>query len=165
MSSVGSALCSKPCSRPSSTTPSSSPRVPGPFSILHCSWFWTRQRTSLPLRDLDTLASTAAGHGIQLVSVFQDLSQISNRYGERAQTVVNNHRAKIVLSGISETRTLEYASRLLSDAARTFVAVPEHLRIWHGQTRPIGGGWERTPRGIGVGVLDELLRVWNQGCI
>lgn len=68
-----------------------------------------------PLRDLDALASTAAGHGIQLVSVFQDLSQISNRYGERAQTVVNNHRAKIVLSGISDTQTLEYASRLLGD--------------------------------------------------
>lgn len=68
-----------------------------------------------PLRDLDALASTASSHGIQLVSVFQDLAQISNRYGERAQTVVNNHRAKIVLSGISDTQTLEYASRLLGD--------------------------------------------------
>ena len=68
-----------------------------------------------PLRDLDALASTAASHGIQLVSVFQDLAQISNRYAERAQTVVNNHRAKIVLSGISDTQTLEYASRLLGD--------------------------------------------------
>jgi type IV secretion system protein VirD4 len=68
-----------------------------------------------PLRDLDTLASTAAGHGIQLVSIFQDLAQISTRYGERAQTVVNNHRAKIVLSGISDTHSLEYASRLLGD--------------------------------------------------
>ena len=68
-----------------------------------------------PLRDLDALASTAASHGIQLVSVFQDLAQISTRYGERAQTVVNNHRAKIVLSGISDTQTLEYASRLLGD--------------------------------------------------
>ncbi|MBA2312037.1 MAG: type IV secretory system conjugative DNA transfer family protein [Actinobacteria bacterium] len=68
-----------------------------------------------PLRDLDTLASTAASHGIQLVSVFQDLAQLSTRYGERAQTVVNNHRAKIVLSGISDTQTLEYASRLLGD--------------------------------------------------
>lgn len=68
-----------------------------------------------PLRDLDTLASTAASHGIQLVSVFQDLAQVSTRYGERTQTVVNNHRAKIVLSGISDTQTLEYASRLLGD--------------------------------------------------
>jgi len=46
---------------------------------------------------------------------FQDLAQVSTRYGERAQTVVNNHRAKIVLSGISDTQTLEYASRLLGD--------------------------------------------------
>jgi len=68
-----------------------------------------------PLRDLDALASTAAGHGIQLVSIFQDLAQIANRYQERAQTVVNNHRAKIFLSGISDTQTLEYASRLLGD--------------------------------------------------
>lgn len=68
-----------------------------------------------PLRDLDVLASTASSHGIQLVSIFQDLAQISTRYGERAQTVVNNHRAKIVLSGISDTQTLEYASRLLGD--------------------------------------------------
>ena len=68
-----------------------------------------------PLRNLDSLASTAAGHGIQLVSVFQDLAQIASRYGDRAQTVVNNHRAKVVLSGISDTMTLEYASRLLGD--------------------------------------------------
>lgn len=68
-----------------------------------------------PLRDLDALASTAAGHGIQLVSIFQDLAQITTRYRERAQTVVNNHRAKILLSGISDTQTLEYASRLLGD--------------------------------------------------
>jgi type IV secretion system protein VirD4 len=68
-----------------------------------------------PLRDLDALASTAAGHGIQIVSVFQDLAQITTRFGERAHTVVNNHRAKILLSGISDTQTLEYASRLLGD--------------------------------------------------
>ncbi len=68
-----------------------------------------------PLRDLDTLASTAAGQGIQLVSVFQDLAQISARYGGRAATVVNNHRAKVLLSGISDPATLEYAARLLGD--------------------------------------------------
>jgi len=30
--------------------------------------------------------------------------------------VVNNHRAKIVLSGISDPSTLDYASRLIGDA-------------------------------------------------
>lgn len=66
-----------------------------------------------PLADLDSIASTAAGHGIQLLTVWQDLSQINARYGERASTVVNNHRAKIVLSGISDPQTLDYASRLI----------------------------------------------------
>jgi type IV secretion system protein VirD4 len=68
-----------------------------------------------PLRDLDTLASTAASHGIQLVSVFQDLAQITTRYKDRTQTVVNNHRTKLFMSGVSDTQTLEYASRLLGD--------------------------------------------------
>src|SRR5690606_1020355 len=65
--------------------------------------------------DLDTLASTAAGVGIQLVTVWQDLAQIHTRYGERASTVVNNHRAKLALSGISDPRTLEYFSRLVGE--------------------------------------------------
>lgn len=72
-----------------------------------------------PLRDLDTLASTAAGMGIQLVTVWQDLAQIHNRYGDRAATVVNNHRAKIALSGISDPKTLEYFSRLAGESEIT----------------------------------------------
>ena len=66
-----------------------------------------------PLDDLDTIASTCSGLGIQLVTVWQDLSQINARYGDRANTVVNNHRAKIILSGISDPSTLDYVSRLV----------------------------------------------------
>lgn len=66
-----------------------------------------------PLDDLDAIASTCSGLGIQLVTVWQDLAQINNRYGDRATTVVNNHRAKVVLSGISDTSTLDYVSRLI----------------------------------------------------
>jgi type IV secretion system protein VirD4 len=36
-----------------------------------------------PLAELDVLASTAAGHGIQLVTVWQDLAQLTARYGPR----------------------------------------------------------------------------------
>ncbi len=68
-----------------------------------------------PLADLDALASTAAGIGIQLVTVFQDMAQIEARYKERARTVVNNHRAKVILSGISDTGTLEYVSKLCGE--------------------------------------------------
>ena len=49
-----------------------------------------------PLRDLPTLASTGAGQGIQLVSVFQDMAQINAVYGrDHAPTIVSNHRAKV----------------------------------------------------------------------
>lgn len=68
-----------------------------------------------PVPDLDALAATAAGHGIQLVTVWHDLAQITARYGPRATTVVNNHRAKLFLSGISDTTTLDYASHLVGE--------------------------------------------------
>ncbi len=69
-----------------------------------------------PLAELDTLASTAAGHGVQLVTVWQDLAQLSARYGQRAGSVVNNHRVKVFLSGIADPATLEHASVLIGDA-------------------------------------------------
>ena len=71
-----------------------------------------------PLRDLDTLASTAAGMGIQLVTVCQDLAQLATRYGqERARTIANNHRAKLLLSGVSDLSTLDLISGLAGEAA------------------------------------------------
>jgi type IV secretion system protein VirD4 len=69
-----------------------------------------------PLRELATLASTGAGQGIQLVSVFQDMAQINAVYGrDRAPTIVSNHRAKVILSGIADAQTLDYVGRLLGD--------------------------------------------------
>jgi type IV secretion system protein VirD4 len=68
-----------------------------------------------PLADLDALAATAAGHGIQLVTIWHDLAQITARYGPRSATVVNNHRAKVFLSGISDPSTLDYASHLIGE--------------------------------------------------
>jgi type IV secretion system protein VirD4 len=69
-----------------------------------------------PLRDLPTLAATGAGQGIQLVSVFQDMAQINSVYGrDHAPTIVSNHRAKVILSGIADPRTLEYVAGLLGD--------------------------------------------------
>ncbi len=68
-----------------------------------------------PLRELDGLAATCAGHGVQLVTVWQDLAQVRARYGERAATVVNNHRAKVFLPGIADPGTLDFASHLAGD--------------------------------------------------
>jgi type IV secretion system protein VirD4 len=68
-----------------------------------------------PLAELDALAATCASHGIQLVTIWQDLAQVRGRYGARAPTVLNNHRAKLFLPGIADPDTLDYASRLVGD--------------------------------------------------
>ncbi len=82
-----------------------------------------------PLRDLDTLASTAAGLGIQLVTVCQDLAQLSTRYGaERARTIANNHRAKVILSGIGDVGTLDTLSGLAGEQAVREETVTSDLR-------------------------------------
>ena len=68
-----------------------------------------------PVEDLPTVASTAAAMGLQLVTVFQDVAQIKGRYGDAAGTVVNNHRAKLFLPGISDLDTLDLTSRLVGE--------------------------------------------------
>jgi type IV secretion system protein VirD4 len=71
-----------------------------------------------PVRDLDTIASTGAGLGVQMVTVCQDLSQLAARYGQdRARTIVNNHRAKLLLSGVSDLSTLDLVSGLAGEQA------------------------------------------------
>lgn len=66
-----------------------------------------------PIPDLDELASTAAGLGIQLVSICQDLAQLQARLGHRAASAVNNHRAKLAGRAISDLGTLDYFTRLI----------------------------------------------------
>jgi type IV secretion system protein VirD4 len=68
-----------------------------------------------PLAELDGLAATCAGHGVQLVTVWQDLAQMAARYGPRAATVLNNHRGRLFLSGIADPATLDHASHLVGD--------------------------------------------------
>lgn len=111
-----------------------------------------------PLPDLAQIASTARGVGIQLVTVWQDFAQIQARYGTFAQTVINNHRAKVVLAGISDTPTLDYISRLIGDEA----AVEEtHTRSPDGREsvtaskrhRPLAPTANLRRADIGTGVL------------
>jgi type IV secretion system protein VirD4 len=68
-----------------------------------------------PLAELDALAATCASHGVQLVTIWQDLAQVRGRYGARGPTVLNNHRAKLFLPGIADPDSLDYASRLVGD--------------------------------------------------
>jgi len=106
-----------------------------------------------PVRDLDTLASTAAGMGIQLVTVCQDLAQLAARYGpDRSRTIANNHRAKVILSGVSDLSTLDLVSGLAGDTAVTEETVTRDLRDGR-RTRSSGVAFRR------LVPTDELRRI------
>jgi type IV secretion system protein VirD4 len=68
-----------------------------------------------PLRELATYASTGAGQGIQICSVWQDLAQIQSIYGRNAATVVNNHTARVFLPGSADLATLDQTSRMIGE--------------------------------------------------
>ena len=115
-SSAASSRCSRRSSRRSSRTPTSAPTETGKPLDPPLLLVLDECANIAPLRDLATLASTGAGQGIQLVSVFQDMAQINAVYGrDRAPTIVSNHRAKVILSGIADPQTLDYVARLLGD--------------------------------------------------
>jgi len=66
------------------------------------------------LENLSTLATTAAGTSVQLISIFHDISQIEALYGRyEAQSIVNNHSALMVLPGTRDISTLSYLESLL----------------------------------------------------
>ncbi|HEV3129710.1 MAG TPA: type IV secretory system conjugative DNA transfer family protein [Solirubrobacteraceae bacterium] len=81
-----------------------------------------------PLPNLGEIASTAPSHNIQLLSIFHDLAQARSRYGRQAETVINSHRARMLLPGVADLDTLRYFAGLVGEAE-----VPE-------VTRTVGAG-------------------------
>jgi len=125
-----------------------------------------------PVRDLDVLASTAASHGIQLVTVFQDVAQIDARYGAKAATVVNNHRARLLCSGVADPKTLGEMSTLIGEAAHvvhsTSASEGQTTMTWADERRPLAtsDALRRIEPGDGVLIYGHLppvrlrLRPW-----
>jgi type IV secretory pathway TraG/TraD family ATPase VirD4 len=98
--------------------------------------------------NLAVIAWTAPCQYIQLFSIFHDLAQARSRYGRQAETVINSHRARMLLPGVADLDTLRYFSGLAGE---------EEARE---TTRTVGsGGGSRT---IGVRrrplVAPEALR-------
>jgi type IV secretion system protein VirD4 len=126
-----------------------------------------------PLPDLDVIAATGASHGVQLVTVLQDLAQAYDRWGrERADTIINNHRALVLGAGLSDSRTLEVVSRLLGqEQIEQFSSTSGHGR----DTTTRSTGWRalappnllrETPQGSALLIYGTLrparlqLRPW-----
>lgn len=69
-----------------------------------------------PLPNLDEIASTGPGQGVQLLTVLQNMSQAADRWGrDRAETILANHRARLFCSGIGDQATLEHLRQTLGE--------------------------------------------------
>lgn len=75
------------------------------------------------VRKLGAWASSGASMGLLLVSVWQNEGQLEEIYGPpRARTIINNHTAKIYLTGIDDEQTLESLSRRIGKDRRQRVS-------------------------------------------
>jgi type IV secretion system protein VirD4 len=74
-------------------------------------------------------ASSGPGQGIQLLLCYHDLAQVEAGYGpEAARTIWNNCRARLLLPGQGDIKTLEQFSRAIGDETRIFQA--RHSDRW-----------------------------------
>jgi type IV secretion system protein VirD4 len=112
--------------------------------------------SSAALPQLDQYAATAGGYGVQLVSTFRDLSQMRARYDDRAEAVLSNHTAKVVLSGITDADTLAHLSHLLGDETIRQLATPAALAK-AAKDRGDGAEGARAPRSRGGASPAEAL--------
>ena len=72
------------------------------------------ETANMPLAQLPDWTSTVAGYGIQLVTVWQSLSQIETAYGhDAANTIIANHHTLLFFPRIKDPATADYVARTL----------------------------------------------------
>ena len=69
-----------------------------------------------PLRSLPEYASTVAGIGILLVTIWQSKAQLDVAYHRAADTILTNHLTKVFYTSASDVSGLELAAKLVGDA-------------------------------------------------
>ena len=95
-------------------------------------------------------ASSGPGQGIQLLLCYHDLAQVEAGYGlEAARTIWNNSRARVLLPGQGDIKTLEQFSRAIGDETRVFRA--QNSDRWRSSSSE-----QRTGRPLAT--VDELRR-------
>ena len=68
------------------------------------------------MRSLPEYASTVAGIGILLVTIWQSKAQLDASYGRAADTILTNHLTKVFYTSASDLSGLELAGRLVGEA-------------------------------------------------
>jgi len=98
---------------------SRSSHVPGPPML----WLLDEVANIAPIHDLPALVSQAGGQNLQVVIGLQDLSQARTRWGgDAADGFLSLFQTKVILNGISDTRTLESISLALGEYDRNTVS-------------------------------------------
>jgi len=69
-----------------------------------------------PLRALPEYASTLAGIGVLLVTIWQSIAQLETAYGRQADTILTNHLTKVMYAGLSDPASLRYVDQVLGNA-------------------------------------------------
>ena len=67
------------------------------------------------LEQLPNYASTVAGLGVQLVTIWQSVAQITRAYGKGAGIVLTNHLSKLFYAGLSDEDSLGYVAKVLGE--------------------------------------------------
>lgn len=67
------------------------------------------------LEQLPNYASTVAGLGVQLVTIWQSVAQITRAYGKGAGIVLTNHLSKLFYTGLSDEESMGYVGKVVGD--------------------------------------------------
>ena len=81
-----------------------------------------------PLHSLPKIASTGAGQGITLMTIWQDRAQIRELYRDSERTVISNHSTSVWLPGSQDLDTLKLLADLIGEqwvASSTVSAAPD----------------------------------------
>lgn len=79
-----------------------------------------------PIPDLQALVSEAGGQGVHVLACLQDQSQARERWGESvADGLLTLFQSKLILTGVSDTRTLEAISTVIGEYDRRLVSITE----------------------------------------
>jgi len=78
-----------------------------------------------PIPDLPAMLSEAGGQGLQVICVFQDISQVRRRWPREADGFMSLFGARIILSGVADPGTLDQLSLLAGDWDRPVQTLSE----------------------------------------
>lgn len=114
---------------------------------------------ALPL--LPNYLSAIGSKHAQIITSWQDFSQIKDRYGTKQNTILNNSRAKLILPGVADPETLQYFTQVTGDTIEDTVSLSKPEK--GGRSVSIGEGRRAllTPAVIRQQQLGEAILVYG----